>query len=82
MRLTIFCRHSDFIKHLEAEVEWYRAQMEHERQRAEMALDELLRVRVQAGPITRPTPSEVAAQESTIEKMFKNTEFAEAGGDT
>jgi hypothetical protein len=79
MRLTLFCRHSDFIKHLEAEVAWYREQMIHERQRAELALDELLRVRVGVGPVTLPTPAEAAARETAVDRLLKDTEFTTAG---
>lgn len=79
MRLTLFCNHSAFIGHLEQEVAWYRDQLIHERQRAERAIDELLRVRVQAGPTTVPTPGETRAMESEIEKILRDSEFSTAG---
>lgn len=62
MRLTLFCQHSDLITHLRAENEWLRMQMVHERQRAEIALDRLLNVKLPGiGPITVPTPQEQRA---------------------
>ena len=76
MKLTLFCKHSDFIKHLEAEVAWFQEQLVHERQRAEMAIDELLRVRVQAGPVTLAVEKKLSKE---IEELLNNPEFARAG---
>lgn len=45
-----------YVKHLEREIEWYRRQLERERERADNAVDELLRLApMPSGPITRPT---------------------------
>jgi len=73
-------RYADYyIRHLQDEVQYWRRQFEHERQRAEMATDELLRVRVGVGGITQATPAERIEQESVIERLLKDTEFAQAG---
>ena len=77
--LTIWCNHSSFIRHLLDEIAHLREDVSHERQRAEIALDELLRVRVGAGPVTVPTPAEAAARESQVERLLKSTEFMTAG---
>lgn len=68
-----------YVRHLEAEIEWFKLQVEHERQRAELAVDELLRVRVGAGPVTQTTPGEAKAAQTIVDKMLSDTEFAEAG---
>ena len=65
-----------FIRHLEHEVAWYRTQLIHERQRAEAAIDELLRVRVQVNPVSQPITQPML---SDMEKMWQNPEFTEAG---
>lgn len=75
----MFCTHGSFIRHLEAELVWHRDQLIHERQRAELALDELLRLRVGAGPVTMPTPQEAKAQESEMDKLLRSSEFTAAG---
>lgn len=79
MGLTLFCNHSSLIKHLENEVEYLRTQMEHERQRAERAVDELLNVRVNVPAITQPTPRETMQRETVIEKLLRDSEFTETG---
>lgn len=68
-----------YVRHLEQEIEYLRGQAEHERQRAERALDELLRVRTNIGPITVPTPREVEQAETVIEKMVRDSEFSLTG---
>lgn len=66
-----------YITHLKNEVEWYRAQLVHERTRAEMATDELLRLRVAAGPVSPPAlPS---ATERQVEALLRDPEFVSAG---
>ncbi len=76
MKLTLFCRHSDLIHYLDREVEWLRLQLTHERQRAEIAIDELLRLRVAAGPVTLPLAS---SGDSHVEQLLKDAEFVGAG---
>lgn len=68
-----------FIKLAMHELDYFKALFEHERQRCEMLTDELLRVRIQAGPVTQPTPREAREQESMVEKMLRDTEFSSAG---
>lgn len=68
-----------FTAHLLDEIAYLRSQVEHERQRAEMAVDELLRVRAQAGPVTQPTPREAQQRESIVERLLRDTEFAAVG---
>jgi hypothetical protein len=82
MRLTLFCKHSDVIAVLERELSYFKMQFEHERQRAEIAVDELLRTRAVVGPITQPTPREVQQQESLAERLLRDGEFMGSGGDT
>ena len=68
-----------FNSHLIDEIYYLREQVEHERQRAERAIDELLRIRIQAGPVTMPTPREAEKQESLIDKLLRDTEFSSIG---
>ena len=75
MRLTLFCQHSALVAVLERELAAWKLHYEHERQRAEMAVDELLRIRVQAGPVSLPA-STVSKE---VEELLKNPEFARAG---
>ena len=77
MRLTLFCTHSDQIAHLEAEVQFWRAQFVHERQRAEVAIDRLLATR-QIGPVTLP-PRPTTPIQSEVEALLSNPEFVDAG---
>lgn len=66
-----------FASHLQEEIVYLRKQVEHERDRAERAVDELLRVRIQSGPLAAPRPLEPA--ESIVERLLSNTEWADAG---
>ena len=67
MKLTLFCRHSDLVTFLLNEVEYLRAQMVHERQRAERAIDTLLTLKLPgAGPVTVPTPQEARAYDTMV----------------
>jgi hypothetical protein len=68
-----------FTAHLVAEIEYLRAQVEPERQRAEYAIDELLRVRVAVGPVTQVTPREAEQRETLVEKLLKDSEFTSVG---
>lgn len=77
--LTLWCRHSTYIAHLEVELTWLKMQMVHERQRAERAIDALLAIRVSVGPVTVPTPGERTAAEIEMEKMLKDPEFSRVG---
>ena len=68
-----------FTAHLVAEIEYLREQLIHERQRAEYAVDELLRIRIGAGPITQATPREKEQAETLVEKLLKDSEFTSVG---
>lgn len=66
-----------FANHLQEEILYLRKQVEHERDRAERAVDELLRVRIQGAPLSEPRPLEPA--ESIVERLLSNTEWSSAG---
>ena len=76
MALTIWCSHSSLIAWLEREVEYFKTQYESERCRAEMAIDELLRMRVQAGPVSLAREEAVPEH---VEKLLKDPEFTRVG---
>ena len=74
------CRHIDsLIDTLEAELKYFKEQYQHERQRAEIAVDELLRG-VKVGPVS-PPPSEplLTETEKRVRALLDDPEFAEAG---
>ena len=76
--LTIWCRHSSHVAHLEAEILWLRMQLVHERSRAEMGVDRLLATRG-IGPITLP-PSHVATEtEAAMRELLSNEELQRVG---
>ena len=77
--LTLFCRHSSHLKHLEAEVAFWRLQFSHERQRAERAVDTLLALKLGVPPITVPTREELRDTESEVERALRDPEFTQAG---
>lgn len=77
---VFLCRHSDYVKHLEAEVEWYRDRLDHERQRAEIAVDALLALKVGAPPVRSPEPQARETLEQVAERLMGDREFNEAGG--
>jgi len=68
-----------YLSHLEEEIIYLREQCQHERQRAELAIDELLRIRVGASPVTQPTAREVEQRESIVEKLLRDSEFTSVG---
>lgn len=68
-----------FTTHLLEEIDYLREQVSHERQRAELAIDELLRIRVGATPVTQPTAREVEQRESLVEKLLRDSEFTSVG---
>lgn len=78
MGLTLFCRHSSQIAHLEAEIDWLRAQLVHERQRAERGVDRLLATRG-IGPITVPEARPTVETEDAIREMLSNGDFQRIG---
>jgi hypothetical protein len=66
-----------YVLHLETEIEWLKDQYAHERQRAETAIDELLRTRVAAGPVAPPPlPSEA---ERRVQQLLNDPEFVQVG---
>ena len=77
--LTLFCRHSSHLMHLEAEIEWLKMQMTHERQRAEIAIDHLLALKQGVTPVTRPTREEQMEVEAVMGKIRDDPEFTQAG---
>jgi len=79
LALVIFCRHSSHIQQLESEIAWLRMQMTHERQRAEIAIDHLLALKVGVTPVTRPTREELHETESEMERVLRDPEFTQAG---
>ena len=76
--LTLFCRHSGHLAHLEAEIEWYREQLLHERQRAEQAVDRLLATR-QIGPIAPPRPLTDTPIDSAMRELLTAEDFQRIG---
>ena len=73
------------VAHLEEEIRWLRGQMIHERQRAEMAVDQILLLQKRpVPPITVPTmeermfATEVAEAEAAINPL-RDPEFTRAG---
>lgn len=66
-----------FILDLKDQVTWLREQMLHERRRAEQAIDELLRIRVAAGPVAPPAPPTEA--ERRVERLLSDPEFTSVG---
>lgn len=80
MRLTLFCQHSTLIQHLETELEYFKAQFEHERQRAEIAIQELIAVRTGVPvQLQQLTPREISRQQAAIEKILSDPEFTTSG---
>ena len=80
--LTIWCRHSHTIEILERELAFARQSFMHERQRAEVAIDELLKRRVGAGPVTFPLRHDAPPPEDdpAIRALLRDPEFTKAGG--
>lgn len=73
--ITLWCKHSTAVAILERELATWKDLYKHERRSKEQAIDELLRVRVQVGPVSLSTPTE----DSEIERLMKTTEFSQAG---
>lgn len=76
--MTLFCSHREFITHLEAEIVWLRLQMMRERQRAELAINELLRLGPGAQPVSVPLIRDEPVDDP-ISALLKNSEFTEVG---
>ena len=71
---------SRHVAFLEKELEYFKAQYEHERQRAEYAIQELISVRLPGvGVVTQPTPREAAKANSLVDEILANPEFARVG---
>lgn len=70
-----------FIAHLEAEIAWLRDQRDHERQRAEEAINAMLAVRLLPSSLATHTAEEVRRAQSPTdpEVLLRNTEFMDAG---
>jgi hypothetical protein len=72
----MFCRHRDYLSHLEAEIEWLKERLDFERKRAEMAIDQLLRhVHPDVVPLAQPTHHELMA-EKVMQELTKESEFS------
>ena len=68
-----------YIGHLEAEIEWYRVQLIHERNRAERAVDQLLNMRG-APPVTPPPePDQTATMLQEAMRVMQGEEFQKVG---
>ena len=76
MRFVLLCSHSSLVAHLEAETTWLKAQLLHERTRAEHAIDLLLAVKVGL-PSVSPPVRDAAITE--VEKLLRDDEFVHAG---
>ena len=76
MALTLWCAHSSLIAWLEREVEYFKLQYESERRRAEMAVDELLRLRVGTNPISAAPEERIPEH---VERLLKDPEFTRVG---
>lgn len=74
--VSLFCGHGEYIKHLEAEVEFWRLQFRHERQRAEVGVDRLLSLH-HVGPVTAPLLIEPT--EPPVEALLNDPEWTKAG---
>jgi hypothetical protein len=69
-----------YATHLEDEIAYLKKQVEHERQRAEIAIDELLRIRIAAGPVTLPvSPAAPDRAADLVNQILSNEEFHDAG---
>ena len=68
----------EFLDHLKSEIEWLKLELRHERQRAEVAIDQLLRVRVGVGSVT-PRDESPDALTKEVEALLSNPEFSHAG---
>ena len=74
----MFFPSTEFLRHLEAEIQWLKIELKHERQRAEVAIDQLLRVRVGVGSVT-PREESPDALTKEVEALLGNPEFSHAG---
>jgi hypothetical protein len=70
-----------YVAHLEEEILHLREQVVHERTRAERAIDELLSVRVSAGPVSRAASPSPASHEDVVSRLLADSEFVGAGTD-
>lgn len=66
-----------YVTHLEAEISWLKLQMDHERQRAEEAINDLLSIRVQANPLTATSPAPTIPDQ--VERLLRDPEFVSIG---
>ena len=71
---------TEFLRHLEAEIQWLKIELKHERQRAEVAVDQLLRLKAGAHPVTpvETSPAREALQRE-VDELLNNPEFTQIG---
>lgn len=75
----MFCTHREYITHLEADNAWLRERLDLERRRAEMAIDQLLNIKLGVvTPLTQPIPLSPAEREAEqeIQRLTRDPEFA------
>jgi hypothetical protein len=65
-----------YLRHLEAEIEWLKHQLAHERARAEQAIDRLLQ-RAAVAPVSLPLPPAGVPEE--WQELLKQPEFSDVG---
>ena len=68
-----------FVTHLEAEIEWYRLQLVHERNRADRAVDTLLAMQGVAAVTPPPPRNERVEMEQEIARVLGSQEFQGVG---
>lgn len=75
----MFSSSTAYLQHLEAEIQWLKMELKHERQRAEVAVDQLLRVKVGAHPVTPVEPPHDEALRREVDELLNNPEFTQIG---
>jgi len=71
--------HDTYVKHLEAEIEYYRLELKNERRRAEQAIDTLLTLKG-ASAVTPPEPRGPTPEERAVQEFLSSPELAKMGG--
>lgn len=77
MSLTLWCHHSHFIAHLEAEIEYLKGELTQERQSYRAAVDALLQLKVGVGPVSPSVAP--AGLPPEIRELLTDPEFQRAG---
>jgi len=74
-----FTRERLYIRHLEREIHYWRAQYIHERQRAEVAIDTCRVQHAHTGPVTVPPRLETETVLREVNEMMTQPEFGQVG---